>query len=376
MKNVSLTSFLKCRDKGNTPGSGVISRPLIKLTEGTNISNKEPRKAQESSEKTLLGSVTVHDVRCSNRFSLLEPQGQIEESGNSNPSARLTSHHSTISHTQEDLIALIADLKEEVKDLKTLLVEVMTLFRSESYQRETPITHMSEQIINTASNEDFAIREKILSCANSNSDQNTRAPQISFISPPSAKFDSGAAMFSRPHTKLAREPIAAQTLYQPKGSGYPILMCGVPPLAPNAHEDRPSLINKATHWIRHTRQCGSIIHSDIISAQRFPEIEGHLDTIKLVFSTPELVKGLLDLEMRNPLQNGSNICFKSCWPVDDFSTRSNTPDLNSSPRPEKEILSAIFEETSVPANKRENAYQNVKTTTRSLVQMPVALDTD
>ncbi|KAJ1096235.1 hypothetical protein NDU88_001378, partial [Pleurodeles waltl] len=90
----------------------------------------------------------------------------------------------------------------------------------------------------------------------------------------------------------------------------PMVMCGVPSLAPNTQEDRTSLINKVTHWIRHTRQCGSIIHSDIISAQRFSQTECHSDAIKFVLSTPELVKGRLDLEMRNPLQNGSNVCFK------------------------------------------------------------------
>ncbi|KAJ1105000.1 hypothetical protein NDU88_002408 [Pleurodeles waltl] len=303
-------------------------------------------------------------------------KGQIEELGNSNPSTRLISHHSTISYSQEDLIALVVDLKEEVKDLKTLISEVLTLLRSKSYYRETPIMHKTESNADIGLNEEPVIRKNTLSRVNSISDQNIIAPQIGPISLPNTKIDSGAPTSSRPCAVFVREAPIVQTLYQPKGSGYPIFMCRVPPSVPNAQEDRASLINKVTHWIRYNRQCGSIIHSDIISAQPYPESEGHLDIIKLVLSTPELVRGLLSLEMRNPLQTVSNICFKSCWPAEDSLTRSNLPAPNPSLRLEKENPLVIYEETSFLANKKEHASQNVLSTSKRLVQASVGVDTD
>ncbi|KAJ1175284.1 hypothetical protein NDU88_000572 [Pleurodeles waltl] len=376
LKDGSLTSYLKSCDKGNIAVSGAAMRPLPTQAEGLNICTRELCGAQASPQITSLGSVIIHDIPCSNRFSLLEPQGQIEDLGNSNSSTRLISHHSSILQSQEDLIAFVLELKKEMKDLKTSITEVLTLLRTKSYYRETPIMHKTELNANIGLNEELVTRKKTLSCVKSIPDRNIIAPQIGSTSLSSTKIDPQAPMSSRPCAVFSREAPIGQTLHQPRGSGYPICMCRVPPLAPNAQEDRASLINKVTHWIRYTRQCGSIIHSDIISAQRYPKSEGHLDTIKLVLSAPELVRGLLSLETRNPLQNGSNICFKSCWPAEDSQTRSDFSVPNPSLRSAKENSLVISEEITIQANKKEYASQNELLTTRRLVQVPVAVETD
>ncbi|KAJ1081175.1 hypothetical protein NDU88_001358 [Pleurodeles waltl] len=98
-------------------------------------------------------------------------------------------------------------------------------------------------------------------------------------------------------------------------NGHPIYMCNVPPLPPNTQKDKSSLINKVSHWVRHTRQCGSIIHSEILSADQFSSNSGCRDIIKFTLASTHLAEGLLSMEARNYPRKGTAIFLSDSWPV-------------------------------------------------------------
>ncbi|KAJ1180433.1 hypothetical protein NDU88_005654 [Pleurodeles waltl] len=127
LTNGSLSTFLKLCDKGKTLISDVIARPMPCQSKGA------PHGASLTVEETPARSVIVHEVPCSNRFSALESLGSNDDLGVFNDQA--TSQYSTFP-TQKDLLTLVVELKEEVKDLKSFLAEVLSLLRSKSIPME------------------------------------------------------------------------------------------------------------------------------------------------------------------------------------------------------------------------------------------------
>ncbi|KAJ1125106.1 hypothetical protein NDU88_003544 [Pleurodeles waltl] len=127
LKNGSLSTFLKPCDKGKILTSDVIARLSPCQSKGG------LHGASSSVEETPARSVIVHEIPCSNRFSVLESLGPNDDLGDSNDQA--TSQHSILS-TQKDLLTLVVELKEEVKDLKSSLAEVLPLLRSKSTSME------------------------------------------------------------------------------------------------------------------------------------------------------------------------------------------------------------------------------------------------
>ncbi|KAJ1212649.1 hypothetical protein NDU88_000304 [Pleurodeles waltl] len=121
---------LKPQGKENTSASDVTLRTPTAQPDGPNTKPKDLCSSQISTEIPLLGRVIVHDIPCTNRVLPLEPQDQVQEQGSPNLSPQPVSHHSIIAHPQEDLGALVIGLKEEIKELKTLMTESNTISTS------------------------------------------------------------------------------------------------------------------------------------------------------------------------------------------------------------------------------------------------------
>ncbi|KAJ1119807.1 hypothetical protein NDU88_007992 [Pleurodeles waltl] len=357
LKNGSLTTFLKPCEKGKIPTSDATTRPLP-FQAGSLTQNKGgPYGALSSVEETSARSVIVHEIPCSNRFSVLESLGHNEDLGFSNEQA--TSQHA-IFPSQKDLLTLVVELKEEVKDLKISLAEVLSLLRSKSTAMVNYNSNNPETITKTRPHKvpvSRKTKEKSPLRALSAHDQASTVLSFGHNSFFGIENPYVSTSAHRIHARVAN---SAQNAHQSRDCGHSIYMCRVPSLATNIKEDTTSLKNKVIHWIGHTRQCSSVIHSDIIFAQRYPTSEGQLDIIKLTLSTPDLVRGHLSLEMRNPLQNGLKIYFKSCWPEDDHAPISNL-------LAPKRILDQ--------SNNQESAPENVLPIPKSPAQLLLAAET-
>ncbi|KAJ1127704.1 hypothetical protein NDU88_006097 [Pleurodeles waltl] len=288
LKNGSLTTFLKPCEKGKIPTSDATTRLLPCQNKGG------PYGALSSVEETPARSVIAHEIPCSNRFSVLESLGHNEDLDVSNDQS--TSQH-PIFPSQKDLLTLVVELKEEVKDLKTSLAEVLSLLRSKSTAREFCNPNNCEPFTKTRPHKvpvSKEIKEKSPLRAPSAQDQACTGLSSGHNSFSGIKNPYVSTSAHPTHARVANP---AQNAYQSRDCGHSIYMCRVPSLATNITEDTTSLKNKVIHWVRHTRQCSSVIHSDIILAQRYPTSEGQLDIIKLTLSTPDLVRSLLSLEM-------------------------------------------------------------------------------
>ncbi|KAJ1173742.1 hypothetical protein NDU88_005568 [Pleurodeles waltl] len=140
LKNGSLSTFLKPCSKGKIPTSDVLARPLPSQSKGG------PHRASLSAEETPARSVIVHEIPCSNRFSALESLGTNDDLGIFNDQA--TSQHE-IHPMQKDLLTLVVELKEEVKERKSSLAEVLSLLRLKSTSMELRNLNNHEPFIKT-----------------------------------------------------------------------------------------------------------------------------------------------------------------------------------------------------------------------------------
>ncbi|KAJ1197151.1 hypothetical protein NDU88_001013 [Pleurodeles waltl] len=93
-------------------------------------------------------SVIVHDIPCTNRFSPLGIQVHFFEQGRSILSPRLLSQQSITALSQEEVVSLIIGLKEEVKELKQIMVKVSNTLRSISLTKDIVPIH-KEKLIST-----------------------------------------------------------------------------------------------------------------------------------------------------------------------------------------------------------------------------------
>ncbi|KAJ1099229.1 hypothetical protein NDU88_004333 [Pleurodeles waltl] len=338
----SLSPFLLVRrsSKSVTPANDEASLPLLSRV-GSREANPLPSTPVPPSIKvhSPVGVIT-HDIPCTNLFFPLAIQYPVIEQRNPptplepvmrNPPTLLKDLKAS---TQEELVSLVIDLKYEVRELKLLLAEVLNTLRLPNGRKDTTHTHENEVAISNARTPPFQGPEAAnyaigLCCPG-------RDAYVLEVHPAKLAHSSyrrGHSEAPFGHRSLMKLDWDSTFAYDPCGrpaNGHAVYMSKVPPLPPNSHEDNLSLINKVFYWLSHTRQCGSIIYSDIISVERLSDNPGNWDSIKLVLASPSFVRGLLCMEARSSSRNGSNIYLNSIRPAP--SPLAKIPLLISNPR--------------------------------------------
>ncbi|KAJ1104933.1 hypothetical protein NDU88_002341 [Pleurodeles waltl] len=132
--------------KENPSVSDVTLRTLAAQADGPKTKPMGSSSSHLSPENPLLGSMIVHDIPCTNRFLPLGSQDQAHEQGSPTLSPRSISQHPIVAHSQEELVALIIGLKEEVREMKSIMTEALTIFRSNSLARDIAPMHKEEPI--------------------------------------------------------------------------------------------------------------------------------------------------------------------------------------------------------------------------------------
>ncbi|KAJ1153847.1 hypothetical protein NDU88_006605 [Pleurodeles waltl] len=258
--------------------------------------------ASHLESEALKANTTNFTIPCSNRFSPLARQDL--ESPRLTP---VTLSHMESAPLQDDLLALVSSLKNEVGELKSLLLEITTLLKS----KHLPLTCKPKPNPVTTKH---PLVKGILSTGPLPSPASAAGPMemqclYSRYVPPSESNTSLSSnvLFKWDTTKaFCRNPYLINNNY--------IYMCNVPSLPPNTREDKASLVNKVLHWLRHIRACGSVIHDDVLSAERVNGLPGSWDFIKLNLKNPHLVTGLLDMEAPNTNRKSSAIFLSDSHP--------------------------------------------------------------
>ncbi|KAJ1107717.1 hypothetical protein NDU88_005106 [Pleurodeles waltl] len=101
------------------------------LDDATDLEAKRQSLTQTVDVDAAVGIITVLDIPCSNRFSALGDLDQNPEKGCVDPNFQMLSSQAMGRNFQTEVVNIIMDLKQEVKDLKRMLTEALILLRLE-----------------------------------------------------------------------------------------------------------------------------------------------------------------------------------------------------------------------------------------------------
>ncbi|KAJ1118449.1 hypothetical protein NDU88_006640 [Pleurodeles waltl] len=96
----------------------------------SNAEERGPSLPQKIDASAMDKCTVVHEVPCSNRFSLLEILDPAPGTSNVDANLETSSHRVTDYNFQEEVVNLIIGLKKEVNKLQLMLTEALTLLRS------------------------------------------------------------------------------------------------------------------------------------------------------------------------------------------------------------------------------------------------------
>ncbi|KAJ1117673.1 hypothetical protein NDU88_005870 [Pleurodeles waltl] len=96
-----------------------------------------------------------------------------------------------------------------------------------------------------------------------------------------------------PYQRTPRDPALLLNPKRPKPGTNILFLKQVPKLLPGLSEDHESRVNKVIHWLRHQRNCLSVIRSDIRNTKRWCPSGSIHDVISIEFHDRTLVESLI-----------------------------------------------------------------------------------
>ncbi|KAJ1106058.1 hypothetical protein NDU88_003461 [Pleurodeles waltl] len=325
--------------------------PVHGLVSQDGSTNASPRAfiSAHHNQEALLESVP--EIPCTNLFSPLEHQDHMHDQGG--PSSFLQNVNqfrpgASSTSPQEDLVPLVIGLKKEVGELKSLMAEILNTLSSIGLRRvsshivESEVAPSNARLLSSHG----SVSNTSGSCHLKRNAYASGVPPVKPANVPCARESVKVPLGQHSRVELEWDSTTAYGHRTCSNNGNSIYMCKVPPLPPNSREDKSSLINKASRWLRHNRHCGSIIYSEILSADRFSSNQGCWDVIRLKLASPHLVKGLLSMEARNTMWKETKNFLSGSWPPNSPLGTILHPSLKPATPNEGPGLTAFCEELS------------------------------